>query len=68
MGPRLPRRSVVGKQHHDGVLGGAGIVELVEYPADLGVGVAEEPGIDLHHPGVKPALVSREPAPSGHMV
>ena len=38
-------------------------LEEVEDPADLVVGVREEAGEDLHHPGVEPALVGRQRVP-----
>ncbi len=39
--------------------------EVVEHPPDLSVGVAEEPGEHLHHPGVQPAPVGRQGVPVG---
>ena len=44
---------VVGDHHHDRVLQLAGLFEVGEDPTNLMVGVADEPGTDLHHPCVK---------------
>src|SRR5437764_670862 len=47
----------------DGVLTALGFVEVVQQPAELVVGVAQEPGVDLCHPGEQALLVCRQRAP-----
>ncbi len=59
----LGRRAVVGHEHDDRAVGLAGGLEVVEHPADVVVGVGDEPGADLHHPGVEPAPVVVEVGP-----
>ena len=56
-------RPVVGEQHDDRVRGGAHLVQDVEEPPDLGVGVTDEAGVDLHHAGEHLALRSRQCRP-----
>ena len=50
-GPPSPLRAVVGDDDDQRVLALAGLLEVVEQPADLVVGVGEEPGVHLGHPG-----------------
>ncbi len=53
VGAALGRAPVVGDQHHDGVVGLAEPVDLVQDPPDVVVGVGHEGRVDLHHPGVE---------------
>ena len=50
----------------DGVLPVAGLVEEVEDPAQLGVGVGQESGEALHEPGRHPLLVGGQGVPGRH--
>ena len=59
----LAARAVVGDEDHERVLAPAELLEEVEQPADLVVGVREEAGVDLGHPGEEPLLVVRERVP-----
>ena len=43
------------------------LLEEVDQPPDVVVGVAEEPREDLHHAAVEPALVGRQRVPLGHV-
>ncbi|KAF5056896.1 hypothetical protein DSECCO2_362620 [anaerobic digester metagenome] len=54
--PALGAGTVVGDEHDQGVLKFAALFEEADEPADLGVGVGEEPGVDLGHPGKKALL------------
>ena len=58
---------VVGDDHDDGVVQLAQVVQEVQHPSDLVVGVLEESGEDLHHPGVELALVVRQVGPLLHV-
>ena len=54
-GAALGTGPVVGDQHDQGVFELAGLLQEVEQPSDLMVGVRQEPGEHLHHPGGEPA-------------
>ena len=47
----LGARAVVGDHHHDRVVELTDLLEEVEQPAEVVVGVAQEPGEHLHHAG-----------------
>jgi hypothetical protein len=55
--PALGAGTVVGDEHDQGVLEFAALLQEVDEPPDLGVGVGEEPGVDLRHPGKKSLLI-----------
>ena len=59
----LGRRAVVGDDHDQRVLELADVLERVEDPAEVVVGVRDEAGEDLHHPRVQPALVGGQRRP-----
>ena len=59
--------AVVRDDHDDGVVQLAQVVQEVQHPSDLVVGVLEEAGEDLHHPGVELALVIRQVGPLLHV-
>ncbi len=63
VGAGLAGGAVVGHQHHDGVVGLARLLQGVEHPADLRVGVGEEPREQLHHPGVEAPVTGGEAVP-----
>ncbi len=54
----LGRAPVVGHHDHHRVVGVGSALDLVEHPPDVVVGVGQEPGEHLHHPGVE-ALTGR---------
>ena len=53
----LGRAPVVGDHDDHRVVGVGAALDLVEHPADVMVGVGQESGEDLHHPGVEPLSV-----------
>ena len=58
----------VSRDHHDdGVVELTGLLQVVQDAADLVVGVGQEPGEHLGHPGEQPLLlvVQRVPGPHG---
>ena len=57
VGSAFGRSPVVGDRHHDGVLQLTGRREVIEQSSEVVVGVRDERGADLHHPGVEPAPV-----------
>ena len=59
----LAARAVVRHQDDERVLALAGLLEVVEQPADLVIGVRQEAGVDLRHSGEQPLLVVRERVP-----
>ena len=64
----LARGAVVRDEDHEGVLAPAVLLEEAEQAADLVVGMAEEPGVDLGHPAEHRLLVVRERVPRpGHV-
>ena len=58
--------AVVAHHDDDRVVELAQLVDEVEHALHLGVGVGEEAGEDLHHPGVEALLVLGERVPLGH--
>ncbi len=64
-GAPLGAGAVVGHEHDDGVVEHAEPCELVDDATDLGVGVGEEAGEDLHLPTHGPALVGGQRLPVG---
>ncbi len=56
--------AVVGHHHHDGVVGVAQLVDEVEHPPDLLVGVGEEGGEALHEALGQRPLLGRRGCPS----
>jgi hypothetical protein len=62
-GATLGAGPVVGEDHDQGVIELAELAQEVEQPADLVVGVLQEPGEHLHHPGVQAALLGRAVGP-----
>jgi hypothetical protein len=62
-GATLARRAVVGYEHDHRVVELAALLEVVEQPADLVVGVAEEAGIDLGHASEQALLVVGQRVP-----
>ena len=65
--PAFTGRAVVRDEHDQRVVELAGLLEVVEQPPDLVVGVAEEAGVDLRHAAEQPLLVvgERVPGPDG---
>ena len=63
VGAALAAGAVVGDQHDQGVVPLADELEEVEQPADLMVGVGEEPGVDLGHAGEQLLLLRRQRVP-----
>ncbi len=59
----LAAGAVVRHQDHDRVLALPGLLEVVEQPADVVVGVRQEPRVDLGHPGEQPLLVVGQRVP-----
>ena len=68
VGRPLARRAVVGAVEDDRVVELAGLLEVVDDPPDLVVGVLGEAGEDLGHPGEEPLLVVGERVPRAHVV
>ena len=62
-GSALAAGAVVGDHDDEGVLALAGLLEVVEQPADVVVGVGEEAGVDLGHPREEPLLFVGERVP-----
>jgi len=58
--------AVVGQDHHHGVVGDALLVEEVEDPPEVVVGVGDEAREDLHVAGEEPTLVLRQALPLRH--
>ena len=63
----LGARAVVGDHHDQRVVELADRLEVVQQPADLVVGVREEPGEDLHHPRVQTPLIVAQRIPRRHV-
>ena len=57
VGPAFAAGSVVRDHDDEGVLALAGLLQIVEEPTDLVVGVGQEPGVDLGHPTKQALLV-----------
>jgi hypothetical protein len=72
VGAALAAGAVVGDDHDDdhddGVLQLAGLLQVVQQPPDLLVGVGHEPGIDLGHAREQTPLVLAEGVPGPHKV
>ena len=64
----LAARAVVGDDHDDRVVELARLLEVVEEPPDLVVGVGDEAGVDLGHAGEEALLVVGERVPGPHEV
>ena len=62
-GTPLGRGSVVAHDQDDRVLELSDLLDEVEQTSDLGVGVGQKAGVDLHHPGVEVLLLGRERVP-----
>jgi hypothetical protein len=65
-GPRraaLGAGPVVGHQHDHGVVELAGLLQEVQQPPDLTVGVRQEAGVHLHHPRREPARLRGQGLP-----
>jgi hypothetical protein len=52
-GAALGAGPVVGQDHDQGVVELAELAQEVQQPADVVVGVLQEPGEDLHHPRIE---------------
>ena len=67
VGPALAARPVVGHHDHERVVELAGLLEVVEHPAEPVVVVGDVAGEDLGHPGEQALLVvfQRVPRPDG---
>jgi len=65
--PALRAGSVVGDHHDQRVVVLADLLQERDQLADVVVGVLEETGKDLHHPGVEAPLVGRQRAPVLHV-
>ena len=63
----LGRGAVVGDDHDQRVVELADLLERVEDAAEVVVGVRDEAGVDLHHPGVEAPLVVGQRVPLGHV-
>ena len=64
----LSARAVVGDQQDQRVLALLGLLQIVQQPPDLVIGVRHEPGINLRHPAEQPLLVGRQRVPRpGHV-
>ena len=63
----LGRGAVVGDDHDQRVVELADLLERVEDAAEVVVGVRDEAGEDLHHPGVQPPLVVGQRVPLRHV-
>ena len=61
-------RAVVGHDHDQGVLQLVGLLQVVEQPADVVVGVGEESGVHLGHPGEQAPLVVVQRVPRAGVV
>ena len=66
VGPALGAGPVVRHQDDERVVEVAGLLEEVEQPAELGVGVGEEGGEALHEPGRHRAARRRQVVPGRH--
>src|ERR1700743_2216348 len=64
----LPAGAAVRDHHADRVAQLPGLFEIVQDSADLGVGVAQEPGEDLGHPAEELLLLVVERVPRTHCV
>jgi hypothetical protein len=64
----LTAGTVVRDDHDDGVVELAGVLQIVQDAADLGVGVAQETGEHLGHPAEQPLVVVAERVPRSHGV
>ena len=63
VGAALAAGAVVGHQDDHRVLPLPGLLQVVEQPPDVVVGVGEEPGVDLGHPREQPLLAVRQRVP-----
>src|SRR3954452_18515668 len=63
VGATLAAGPVVGDDDDHRVLALAGLLEVIQQPADLRVGVGEEPGVDLGHAAEEPLLLGCERVP-----
>ena len=68
VGAAFAGRAVVRGVEDDGVLELAGLLQVVDDAADLGVGVLREPGVDLHQAREQLLLVGVERIPRAHHV
>ena len=59
----LAARSVVRHQDHHGVLPLPGLLQVVQQPADVMVGMGQEPRVHLGHPAEQPLLLRRQGVP-----
>jgi hypothetical protein len=66
--PPLAARSVVGDDDDERVLELSALLQVVEQPADVVVGVCQEPGVDLGHPREELFLVLAELVPGACVV
>ena len=66
-GPALGAGAVVGDDHDQRVVQLALLAQELDQPPDLVIGVGQEPGEDLHHPGGKPPRRRRQRRPVGHV-
>ena len=68
VGRALPGGAVVGAVEHDGVLQLPGLLQVVDDPADLGVGVLRKAGVHLGHLREQFLLLGAERIPRPHIV
>ena len=68
VGAALAAGPVVGGDDDDGVLQLPGLLQVVEQPPDLVVGVGDEPGVVLGHAGEQAPLVLAQGVPGPHEV
>ena len=68
VGSALAAGAVVGDHHDDCVVQLTGILQIVQDPADLGIGVGQEAGEHLGHPGEEALLLVGQSVPGPHGV
>ena len=64
----LAAGAVVGHHDDQGVLPLPGFLQVVQQPADVIVGVGQEPGVHLGHPGEQPLLLRGQRVPRPRVV
>ena len=65
--PALGAGAVVGDDHDQRVVQLPVLAQELDQPPDLVIGVGQEPGEHLHHPGVQPPRRRRQRRPVGHV-
>ena len=63
VGAALAAGAVVGDEHDDRVRQLVGLLEVVQQAPDVVVGVCQEPGVDLGHPGEQTLLLGAQLVP-----